>query len=62
MTILTAEVDEHVYEADLEQDDEGIWTAAIWYVTESGTAKNLVAMYIDVECPAVGDTFRKMLT
>jgi hypothetical protein len=60
MMTLHAEVDEHTYEADLVCDDEGIWVAAIWYVTENGTAKNLVAMYKDVECPAVGDQFRKV--
>ena len=55
--ILFAEVDDHVYEADLTEAD-GIWTADIWLVSEHGTAKNLMARFIDVECPAVGDQFR----
>ena len=58
MMILTAEVDTHEYEADLYMDDDGIWYATIWYVTENGTAKNLAAMFVDVECPAVGDVFK----
>ncbi len=56
--LLTADVDMREYEADLVCDDDGIWTAAIWLVTEDGTAKNLLAHYVDVECPALGDVFR----
>ena len=59
--MLIAEVEDHQYEADLHQDDDGIWYATIWYVSEHGTAKNLIAMYVDTECPAVGDTFRKVM-
>ena len=55
---LTAELDMREYEADLTQDDDGIWTATIWLVSEEGTAKNLLAYYVDVECPAVGDVFK----
>ena len=56
--LLTAELDMREYEADLHQDDDGIWTATIWLVTEEGTAKNLLAHYVDVECPALGDVFK----
>jgi hypothetical protein len=56
---LIAEIDMREYEADLVCDDEGIWTATIWLVSEEGTAKNLLAHYVDVECPALGDVFRE---
>jgi hypothetical protein len=57
--LLTAAIDMREYEADLAVDDDGIWTATIWLVSENGSAKNLMAYYVDVECPAVGDQFRK---
>ena len=60
--LLTAETDMREYEADLECDDDGIWTATIWLVSEEGTAKNLLAYYVDVECPAVGDQFREAMS
>ena len=56
--LLEATLDMREYEADLSQDGDGIWTATIWLVSEEGTAKNLLAQYVDVECPAVGDIFK----
>ena len=55
------ETEDSSYEADLFRDDDGIWYATIWYISENGTAKNLLAVYMDVECPAVGDQFREAM-
>ena len=59
--LLEATLDMREYEADLSQDVDGIWTASIWLVTEDGTAKNLLAHYVDVECPALGDVFKETM-
>ena len=41
------------YEADLSENEDGVWQADVWYVPD-GQDRRLVAVYMDVECPAVG--------